>query len=93
MTFALQHGGFLVREWLAAKGDYSVPPSLSNTRLEKLILIVCFKLACAQTKLNSGTNQRLVTVCTQARFKLASTKEQKQRRFSQIPVKPSALES
>ena len=71
VTFALQHGGFLLREWLAAKGSYWVPPSRSNNRLEKLILIVCFKLAYAQTKLNSGTNQSLVTVCTQASFELA----------------------
>ena len=93
VTFALQHGGFLPLEWLAAKEAYWVHPSRSKTPLEKLILNACFKLSCAQTKLNSGTNQSLVIVYTLASFKLALTKEQKQRRFSEIPVKPSALES
>ena len=77
----------------SCKGCLLSPSARSNNRLEKLILIVCFKLGCAPTKLNSGTNQSLVKVCTQASFELAWTKEQKQRRFSQIPVKPSALES
>ena len=32
------------------------------------------KVACAQTKLNSGTNQSLVIVCTQATLKLKGTR-------------------
>ena len=39
--FALQHGGFVLRQWLAAQGAYPV----LNTRLEKLILNAWFKLA------------------------------------------------
>ena len=38
-------------------------------------------------------NTRLEKLILNAWFKLAGTKEQKQRRFSEIPVKPSALES
>ena len=53
VTFALQHGGFLLLEWPAVKGAYWVPPSLSNTRLEKLIVNACFKLGCAPTIYNN----------------------------------------